>query len=166
LADTEALPIAIYLSEISNPSNIGAIVRTAEAAGVAGVMVSPNSADAFSAKAVRASMGSVFRMPIAAGVSIGEATEWARTESLILTGAAAAGNHQYFDADWGRRRMLVLGSEAHGLDEGILAHVDETIHIPMADDVESLNLAVACGILFFEARRQFAASVGAVKRSN
>ncbi|MEO8648625.1 MAG: RNA methyltransferase [Acidobacteriota bacterium] len=166
LTKADVLPLAIYLSVINNPSNIGAIVRTAEAAGVAGIIMSPNSADAFSAKAIRASMGSIFRLPVVAGVSFREAADWAVAESLVLTGAAVSGKGEYYTADWSRRRLLVLGSEAHGLDKEVLAGLEETIRIPMASHVESLNLAVACGILVFEAKRQFAASVEAARRSN
>lgn len=151
------VPVVLYLKEINNPSNLGAIFRTAEAAGVAGVIVSGNSADAFSPKAMRAAMGANLRLPIAEGVAFDEALAWARAEGLATTATAAHAAASYLDIDWSVRRLLVLGSEAHGLSDGELAAVDETVSIPLANDVESLNLGVAAAVLMFEARRGTAA---------
>lgn len=148
------LPLTILLSEINNPSNLGAVVRAAEAAGVAGIVVSENSADIFSPKALRGSMGSTFRMPIWAGATNAEAIDWARSSGVSIVGATAEAARSYTDLDWADPRMLVLGSEAHGIDADIEPQLDEQISIPMDQNVESLNLAVAAGVILFEARRQ------------
>ena len=148
------LPLTVFLSEANNPSNLGAVVRAAEAAGVAGIIVSKNSADIFSPKALRGSMGSTFRMPIWAGATNMEVTDWARSNGISMAGATADGARSYTELNWSIRRMLVLGSEAHGIPADVESRLDEQISIPMDTNVESLNLAVAAGIILFEARRQ------------
>ena len=144
----------IYLSRISNPSNLGALVRTAEAAGTAGLITSPGSADPYSPKALRASMGSALRLPIFTDIGIEEAIDLARDSGIRSFAADIRAHRSYTDADWRSPAMLVFGSEAHGLSAHELAIVDEVVHIPMENSVESLNLAVSAGILLFEAKRQ------------
>ncbi len=146
--------LVIFLKEINNPSNLGAIVRSAEAAGVAGIIVSPKSADPFSAKASRSSMGSVFRMPIWEGVSFEEALDWAQVRNLIPTVADISAVHSYTEISWTSPRLLIFGSEAHGIGDDELKKVEQKIKIPMQNGVESLNLAVSAAVLMFEANRQ------------
>ena len=152
------LPLTIFLSEINNPSNLGAILRTAEAAGVGHVVLSKGSTDPYSPKSLRASMGSAFRISIEEGESLGDAVTVTRERGGIVTGVDIQGASPYTVADWSKPRMLVFGSEAHGLTDEDKALLDETIRIPMTPDVESLNLAVSAGIILFEARRQLTVS--------
>ena len=147
------LPLVVLLHRISNPTNLGAVIRTAEAAGAAGVIVTEESADAFSPKALRSSMGSAFRLPIWQGVTFDEALSWARANKLRTTAADIDADVSHYDVDWYKPRMLVFGSEAHGLSEDERQRVEEIIRIPMEREVESLNLAVAAGVILFEARR-------------
>jgi TrmH family RNA methyltransferase len=149
-----AIAVVIYLDRINNPSNLGAVIRGAEAAGAAGVVTSPSSADAFSPKAVRASMGSAFRLPIVQGVDLGLAFRWAKETGLVLTAADIRADTVHTDIDWTTPRLVVLGSEAHGLSDEALDMIDQLVRIPIEPSVESLNLAVSAGILLFEARRQ------------
>lgn len=148
------LPIVLYISEINNPSNLGAVLRTAEAAGVANVLISKNSTDPFSPKALRASMGSAFRLNITTGCEFEEVIQLAAQDKLLTIGADTKAMTPYTDIDWTRPRMLVIGSEAHGLSDEQTKTLDELVHIPMANDVESLNLAVSVGVILFEAKRQ------------
>lgn len=152
--DKSGLPILLYLSEINNPSNLGAVLRTAEAAGVTNVLISKNSADPFSSKALRASMGSTFRLKIKLGYEFSDISTLARDSNLITTGADASATISYTDVDWTRPRMLIIGSEAHGLVAEHKKTPDELVCIPMANEVESLNLAVSVGVILFEAKRQ------------
>ncbi len=147
------LPIVLFLIEINNPSNLGAVFRTAEAAGIAGVILSANSADAYSPKALRAAMGAGFRLAVWEGAEFEEVIGWASSNGLATTAADAAATARYTDADWSCPRLLILGSEAHGLKGIDLGKINESIRIPMEADVESLNLAVSAGIMLFEARR-------------
>ena len=148
------IPLVLYLEAVNNPSNLGAVVRTAEAAGAVGLILSQGSADPFSPKALRASMGSSFRLPIVPDADLSVVSEWARNTGLIKTAADVSAATSHFATDWHKPRMLVMGSEANGLNAETLAAMDELTLIEMKNDVESLNLAVACGIILFEANRQ------------
>lgn len=154
LKDSSGIPVVLFLSEINNPSNLGAIFRTAEAAGAAGIIISPNSADAFSTKAIRSGMGANLRLPAAENIALDEVMEWADDNNLIPTAADINGRVSYTLIDWKAPRLLILGSEAHGLNDAEREKIWEIINIPMKNNVESLNLAVACGIVLFEAKRQ------------
>ena len=151
---TTSVPIVLFLHQTNNPSNLGAVIRTAEAAGAAGLIVSSGSADAFSPKALRAAMGSSFRLPVWIDAELGEVLEWAGEKGLQTVATEIGATKSYADFDWTRPNLLLLGSEAHGLSNAELQDVDEKIVIPMEPPVESLNLAVACGVVLFEARRQ------------
>lgn len=148
------LGLTVLLHRVNNPSNLGAIIRTAEAAGVAGLITTTGSADAFSPKSLRASMGSAFRLPIVEALDFEKAIAWAMKLGLVSTATDISGEKGYSDVDWNAPRLVVFGSEAHGLDERELAYIDEKILIPMENEVESLNLAVSSGIILFEAKRQ------------
>jgi RNA methyltransferase, TrmH family len=148
------LSLIIFLHEINNPSNLGAILRTAEAVDVAGVIISANSADVFSAKAVRAALGANLRLPIWEKARFDEVLAWAKERKLISTAADINAEKSYTEIDWKLPRLLIFGSEAHGLSEELRAKIDELTFIPMENNVESLNLAVSCGVILFEAKRQ------------
>lgn len=149
-----ALPMVIFLKEINNPSNLGAVLRTAEAAGVAGVIVSTNSADVYSPKALRSAMGASFRIAVWENADFGDVLRWAKTGKLTTIAAVTTVGSSYIEIDWKTPRLLVFGSEAHGLNDSELERIDERVRIPMEDGVESLNLAVSAGIILFEAKRQ------------
>lgn len=144
----------IYLSEINNPSNLGAILRTAEAAGIVGVIISEKSADAFSPKASRAALGANFRLPVWEQAGAADALQWAEKNDLITTAADIDAEKSYAEIDWKIPRLLVFGSEARGLTSSFRQKIKQLIYIPMENQVESLNLSVACGIILFEAKRQ------------
>ncbi|SRR5258708_4099896 len=154
----DQIPVVIFLEEANNPANLGAILRTAEAADAAGLIVSKNSADPFSTKSLRASMGSAFRLPIWNGADLGKVVEWARERSLIMTATDIDGDKLYTHIDWKVPRILVFGSEAHGLSESDKKKIEEQIRIPINSSVESLNLAVSAGVILFEAKRQMISS--------
>ena len=149
-----AMPLVVFLDRINNPSNLGAVVRTTEAAGAAGIIISSGSANIFSAKALRAAMGSSLRLPIWTDACLDEAIEWAVANGLRTVASDTGAAKSYIDIDWTVPRMLVVGSEAHGIGEDDLEKIDERIVIPMDENVESLNIAVATGVIMFEARRQ------------
>ncbi len=147
--------LAVYLHEVNNPNNLGAVIRSAEAAGAAGLIASVRSADPFSSKALRGAMGSAFRLPIWTNAGGNEVFDWASELGLVPTAIDVSGETSYTDVDWERPRLLMFGSEAHGLPEEILGRSGvEKITIPMAGEVESLNLAVSAAVVMFEARRQ------------
>jgi TrmH family RNA methyltransferase len=144
----------IFLFEINNPSNLGAILRTAEAAGASGVITSAKSAAAFSPKATRAALGANLRLPIWENAHFDRVLIWASEIKTVTTAADINASETYTEIDWNQPRLLIFGSEANGLSEAARAGIKELIYIPMQNDVESLNLAVSCGIILFEAQRQ------------
>lgn len=152
--DGHAVPVYVYLHEVNNPSNLGAVLRCVEASGAAGVFVSANSADVYSPKALRSSMGSAFRMNIAENVILSDVITMARQAGLGCLAVDASGSGSYLEIDWRQPHLLVFGSEAHGLSDDQLRSIGRSINIPMEQPVESLNLAVAAGVVLFEAKRR------------
>jgi len=157
------IPIWLYLYEINNPSNLGAVIRTAEAAGASGIFSSKRSADAFSPKSLRASMGSAFRLPIVEQCDFEITAECARENKIRLFAVDAKGNTSHTKADWSRPTLLIFGSEAKGLPHDLIDAADETIKVEMNGTVESLNLAVSCGVILFEARRRLSVAEARTK---
>ncbi len=149
------LPLLIFLNGINDPANLGAVLRTAEAAGATGVITSTASADVFSPKAIRASMGAAFRVAIWNKANAHHVFQIADARGLRKTAAVGSGAVDYDAIDWKSPRLLVIGSEANGLEPEIVEQMDDVIRIPMESNVESLNLAVAAGVILFEAARQY-----------
>ena len=135
---------AVELAGVADPGNAGTIVRTAVAAGAQAVVFSPESVDPWNPKAVRASAGALFRVPLAETGPKGE-----------RVGADPHRGDPYDQADLTGPLTLVVGNEAHGLDQlDQSAAIDRWVSIPTAESVESLNVAAATAILCFEIARQ------------
>lgn len=149
----QEFPLIVLLHQINNPTNLGAILRSCEAVGVAGVILTNNSADAFSPKALRGAMGASFRLPIWENATFFEVVQWAKENNLVSVCADINAEKSYLEIDWKKPRLLIFGSEAHGLSAEERAEIDESLVIPMENGVESLNLAVSCGVILFEAKR-------------
>lgn len=147
-------PLIVVLHHINNPVNVGAIVRTAEAAGATGIITTKNTSDPFSPKSLRGAMGSAFRLPIWRNTDFNKAVAWCREKKIVLLGTAAAAQMRHTDWDWKRPSALVLGPESTGLSDEELQAADQTVSIAMQGEVESLNVSVAAGILLYEAARQ------------
>ena len=149
---------ALVVVGVSDPGNLGTILRSAEAAGVGGVVVAGDAVDVRSPKVVRASAGSVFGLPVAVVPDALPALGALRAAGVVTVGAVARGGDAPDGIGLGRGAALVLGNEAHGLDPALTAAVDRLVTIPMAGPTESLNVAMAATVLCFEAARQRAAS--------
>jgi TrmH family RNA methyltransferase len=153
-ASLTAESLLVVLHQINNPVNVGAILRTAEAAGATGIITTRNTSDPFSAKSLRGAMGSAFRLPIWRHADFTEAVSWCRERSISLVGTDADAHFRHTDYDWTRATALLLGPESIGLTADELKAADQTVSIPMQGEVESLNVSVAAGILLYEAARQ------------
>lgn len=153
-AKQSGVPLIVIAHRINNPANAGAILRTAEAAGATGVILTHESADIFAPKGLRGAMGASFRLPLWTGASFDEALDWCKTQGIRTVGAGLGANQSHVEFDWTWRTAAALGSEGHGFTADELARFDELVRIPMRDPVESLNVAVAAGILLYEAVRQ------------
>ena len=149
------IPIWIFLYGANNPANLGAVIRTAEAAGAQGVVISGRSADPFSPKGLRGSMGSAFRLPVVTNVEVAECLEISKRENIACVAIDGKGKQNYVDQNFVKPTILFFGSEASGIPDQEIDQIGESIRIEMNSTVESLNLAVACGVVLFEARRQF-----------
>lgn len=154
LSSNNKLSLVVLLHQINNPANLGAILRTCEAANVSGVVITKNSADAFSPKSLRGAMGAALRLAIWKDAEFSEVLNWARKNRLISVCADVNAKKSYLEVDWKTPRLLIFGSEAHGLSAEERSAIDESLLIPMENAVESLNLAVSCGVILFEAKRQ------------
>ena len=153
--DSQVPPLLILLHRVNNPSNLGAILRTAEAVNAAGIILTENSADVFSPKALRGAMGATFRLPIWTNAIFFEVLSWSRQKGFTSVCADINAEKSYLEIDWKKPRLLIFGSEAHGLSAEERAGIGESLIIPMENNVESLNLAVSCGIILFEAKKQY-----------
>lgn len=147
-------PLVLLAAGVRDPGNLGALLRTAEAAGASGLIALQGGADPFREKAVRGSMGSVFRLPTLAGVPVDAAVAFARDHRLQLVVAEGEGELDYTRADLRKPTLLALGAEAAGVPPALQKAANQRVSIPIRQPVESLNVAVAAGVLLFEARRQ------------
>ncbi len=147
-------PLLVVLHGLNNPVNVGAILRTAEAAGATGVITTANTADPFSPKALRGAMGSAFRLPIWSNGKYPTVLEWCRKQSIQTICADAEASHSYTAIDWQRPSALIVGPESTGLSAEEMKLADIAARIPMKGSTESLNVAVAAGIFLYEANRQ------------
>jgi RNA methyltransferase, TrmH family len=142
------------LDRIQDPGNMGTLLRTAEAAGVAGVIVLGGSVDVFSPKVLRSSMGSAFRLPVMVDVSAEALLNLRSEHDLHLVAAAGEGEMDYTDYGWRQPTLLLLGNEGRGVSPDLMAACDTRLRIPMENGVESLNVAAAGAVMLFEAARQ------------
>jgi TrmH family RNA methyltransferase len=141
----------LILDEMRDPGNVGTILRSAAAAGVEVVLLSPGCADAYNPKTLRAGMGAHFRLPVL------EAS-WTRIalycKNLHVYLADMTGDVTYDAADWKTAWALIISSEAHGESEQAARLANQRVYIPMAAETESINAAAAASVLLFEAARQ------------
>lgn len=141
----------LILDRVADPGNMGTILRTSAAAGVDGVLAGPGCVDVYNPKVVRSSMGAHLRLPVLS-------LSWKEIEAVVagmaVWLAAADGRTSYTEVDWRQPSALIIGSEARGAGQKAYTLAHETVSIPMAAETESLNAAVAAGIILFEARRQ------------
>lgn len=154
LSETLRFSLFVLLHQINNPSNLGAILRTCEAVNAAGIILTKNSADVFSPKSSRGAMGANLRLPVWTNADFEEVLSWAKEKKLSTVCADVNAEKSYLEIDWKKPRLLIFGSEAHGLSAEERKMIDENLIIPMENDVESLNLAVSAGVILFEAKRQ------------
>jgi RNA methyltransferase, TrmH family len=137
-----------------NPGNVGTIIRTASAVGCDGVILIGPSADQYDPAAVKASMGAIFAVPVATASSAAEFLDWARHNAVTVAATSARGSVSCWEAELTLPLALLLGSEGAGLPDDLLAAAGLQVAIPMTGTAESLNLAVAAGVLLYEVRRR------------
>ena len=137
-----------------NPGNVGTIIRTASAAGATAVILTGQAADPYDPASVKASMGALFTTPVVVVPSPAEVFQWARERRVRVAATSARASQTCWEAELTPPLAVLLGSEGEGLPGDVLAAADLRVAIPMTGTAESLNLAVAAGILLYEARRR------------
>ena len=154
LGDEPGRALVVAAAGVRDPGNLGAMLRATEAAHGTGFLALKGGADPFRDKAARGSAGSVLRLPTQYGLSPTQVADFAKAQGLTLVAADGSGDTDYLDHDWTRPTLIALGNEGAGLPDELLSRCDAVVRIPIAPDVESLNVAVAAGVLLYEARRQ------------
>lgn len=146
--------LVVIMHRINNPVNVGAILRTAEAAGATGAIATQNTADPFSAKALRGAMGSAFRLPVWFAPTFPEAVGWCSHHGIQTICADVHASTSYDEVLWTQPSALILGAESSGLTREEVEAASASVRIPMHEPAESLNVAVAAGVLLYEAAKQ------------
>lgn len=149
-----AAPLLVVLENLQDPGNLGTIIRTGEGAGITGVIMSAKTVDVFNPKVIRATMGSIFRVPFLYVNSIPE-TIGILQERGIRTYAAHLSGQDYYDSfSFHGGTAFLIGNEGNGLEKSTADLADSYLKIPMEGRVESLNAAIAASLLVYEAHRQ------------
>lgn len=149
----ENYPLVMALENIQDPGNLGTILRTAEGAGVSGVIMSSDTVDIYNPKVVRATMGSIFRVPFCYVDNLKEIVEELGSRGFTSYGGHLQGTC-FYDFDYRESTIFCVGNEGNGLTDELSNVLDHKILIPMMGNVESLNVATASTVLMFEALRQ------------
>ncbi len=155
LLQTASTPLILVAAALQDPGNLGTLIRSAEAFGATGILTTQGTVNPWNQKALRASAGSIFRLPVV-GVSLDELSGL-RQCGIQLIAAVAADEHHVVeaqDADFERGCAILIGNEGSGLDEALLSLADQRVTIACPGRVESLNAAVAGSLLLYEASRQ------------
>jgi TrmH family RNA methyltransferase len=155
--------LVVVMHAVNNPSNAGAMLRVAEAAGASAVITTRGSTDLLSSKSLRGSMGSAFRLPLWTGATFDEALGWCRARGIESVSTDAEADSTHTEIDWTIPRAVIVGPEAGGLTEEEARAADERVRVPMRAPVESLNVAVALGVILYEAARQRRFDAGRVE---
>jgi TrmH family RNA methyltransferase len=144
---------ALVVVDVQDPGNLGSLMRVAEAGGVTGIIVAGESANPFAWKAVRGSMGSVLRLPVARSVSIDAVMQDMRKTRTKVIAAVPRDGWDPDAVDWSGRIALMLGGEGPGLSPQVIDAADERVTVPMESPVESLNVAASAAIIIYAAKR-------------
>jgi len=146
-------PLVAVLEGVEKPGNVGAVIRSADAAGLDAVLVADPRTDLYNPNAIRASLGTIFTVPIAEGTS-DEILPWLRRRKIAVFAARVDGSLAYTEADFRSPAAIVLGSEAEGLSPAWQSDEVTPIRLPMLGAADSLNVSAAAAVIFYEALRQ------------
>ncbi len=154
VADSEML---VVLDGVEDPHNLGAIVRTAHAAGAGAVIVPERRAAGVTDVVAKAAAGALEHLPVVRVTNVNRALEDLKERGMWIYGLDERGTESYDQIDYAKKSVLVLGGEGKGLHEQVRKHCDVLVRIPMAGQISSLNVSVAAGVVLFEWRRRRAA---------
>ena len=146
--------LGLALETIQDPGNIGAIVRSAVAVEIDGMLVSSDSVDLTNPKIIRATAGQWFRCPMQTSTNLADDIRKLQSQGIKAIATVAGAKKIYWDYDFRQPTLILLGNEGNGLSEELIELADEVIAIPQSDRVESLNVAISAALLLYEAKRQ------------
>ena len=149
----DAAPFLLIIERLQDPGNLGTIIRTAEGAGVTGIILSADTVDIYNPKVIRSTMGSIFRMPIAVAEDLAATIDRVKTRGIPVYGAHLDGA-TFYEKDFTGGCAFLIGNEGNGLSDEISAKADDLIRIPMCGQVESLNAAISTAVIAYEVLRQ------------
>lgn len=150
----EKSDLVVILDGVEDPHNLGAIIRTAHAAGAGAVIIPERRAVGVTEIVAKASAGAIAHLPVVRVVNIGNAIDDCKKRGYWIYGLDERGEHQYDQIEYTRPTAIVMGGEGHGLHEHVKKRCDFLVRIPMAGAIASLNVSVATGVVLFEWRRQ------------
>lgn len=146
--------LVVILDGVEDPHNLGAIVRTAHAAGAAAVLIPERRASGLTETVAKAAAGALEHLPVARIGNVSQTLERLKAQGYWIYGLDERGSKTYSEVDYGRPTALVLGGEGHGLHQHVQKHCDFLIRIPMAGQIASLNVSVAAGVVLFDWRHK------------
>lgn len=144
----------VILDAVQDPGNLGTVIRTADAAGASGVVLTKGCTDLYSSKAVRATMGSLFHLPIVDGVSYDELIRSLQEKNIHMIATSLTSSSLYYEADFNQPVAVIFGNEGNGVSEELLCKANSRIFIPLLGRAESLNVAASAAVILYEAVRQ------------
>ena len=147
-------PLLMILENLQDPGNLGTIFRTAEGAGVDGIIMSSDTVDIYNPKTVRSTMGSLYRMPFSYERDMDEVMRRVKEKGVSVYAAHLKGKQNYYQENYTKGTAFLIGNEGNGLTDHLAGQADSYIRIPMEGQVESLNAAVAAAVLMYEVKRQ------------
>ena len=150
--------LGIALERLQDPGNLGTIVRTAAATGVDGLWLSADSVDFYSPKVLRASVGEWFRLPVVTDQHLPQLVKQQQQQGVQIIATTSQASKTYWEVDFTPPSLILLGNEGAGLSAELIDLADIRIKIPLANQVESLNVAIASALILYEAQRQLAMS--------
>ena len=151
IANIPEKPFLVLLDRVTDPGNLGTIIRTADAAGADGVVLSKGCTDPYNLKTIRSTMGSIFHLPVYTDVDL---CDFMKNTDIKTIAAHLKGTKSCFDTDMSGGIGILIGNEANGLSDEVSALASELVKIPMPGKAESMNAAIAAGIMIYEAVRQ------------
>ncbi|WP_027340647.1 TrmH family RNA methyltransferase [Halonatronum saccharophilum] len=144
----------LVVDGVQDPGNLGTIIRTADAAGVAGIITTKGTVSLYNQKTIRATMGSLFRLPVYRENDLGNLKKILKDNKVRVIVGDIGGDKYHFDVDYIDSVALIVGNEGKGPRAELIEFADEVIKIPLVGDAESLNVAMATGVIVYEGVRQ------------
>ena len=147
-------PLFLILDRVTDVRNVGSIARTAECAGVDGLIIPARGSAQINSDAIKTSAGALYKLPVVRSQNLKESIQFLRDSGLTIVAATEKADKEYTLVDFNRPLAIIMGSEGEGISEEYLKLTDELLRIPLLGEIESLNVSVASGVILFEALRQ------------